>query len=148
MELTFSPAEVQDIDTVYTLSKTLIDQYEDIASIDYPKVLNWVRRKIENHIEAYVCVFCDGQKAGFYRFTPAEHMMELDDLYILPEFRGRGIGTAVVQKCCAETKLPVMLYVFTRNTGAAALYRRLGFRVTQTIGSSRCMMIRDIQEAL
>ena len=74
-------------------------------------------------------------------------MLEIDDLYIFPEFQNQGIGTAVIRKCC-ESRLPVMLYVFTRNTGAFALYRRLGFRVTETIGNSRCIMVRNPEEIL
>lgn len=142
MNLTFAPAQPADIDTIYRFSKELIDAYEDLASIDYEKVLAWVRRKIENNISEYTCIFRDGRKAGFYRFCPADGMMEIDDLYIFPEFHSQGIGTAVIEKCCAETGTPVMLYVFTRNTKAVSLYRRLGFRITQTIGQSRCIMVR------
>lgn len=148
MELTFAPAAAPDMDTIYALSKELIDHYEDISSIDYEKVLAWIRRKIEKKISEYTCVFCDGEKAGFYRVTVADGMTELDDLYILPEFQNRGIGTFIVNKCCAESKFPVMLYVFTRNTGAFALYCRLGFRVTEQVGTSRCIMVREPEERL
>lgn len=143
MNLTYAPATQTDAPVIFTMSKALIDDYEIPETIDYDKVLGWVRRKIDTHITEYRCVYLDGQKAGYYRCCPGEGMMELDDLYILPEFRSRGIGTAIIQKCCAETDLPVMLYVFTRNTGAFALYRRLGFRVTREIGESRRVMVRQ-----
>ena len=143
MELTFAPASAQDADSIFALSKQLIDDYEILETIPYDKVMAWVRRKIDTHISEYSCVFLEGQKAGYFRFHPNEGGMELDDLYILPAFRNRGIGTAIIRKCCTETHLPVMLYVFTRNTGALALYRRLGFRVTREIGESRCIMVRQ-----
>ena len=148
MELTFAPAGAADIEPIYHFSKALIDEYEDPESIDYDKVLAWVRRKIENHIGSYTCIFRSGRKAGYFHLSSADGMMEIDDLYIFPEFRNQGIGTSVIEKCCAETGLPVMLYVFTRNTGAYALYRRLGFRVTKTIGESRCIMVRNPEELL
>ena len=148
MTLTFAPAEDPDAAVIFSLSKALIDAYEDTAAIDYEKVLNWVRRKIGSCIGQYTCVFADGHKAGFFRISTADGMAELDDLYILPEFRNRGIGTAVIQKCCAETGLPLMLYVFTKNTGAMALYRRLGFRVQEYVGNTRCIMVRVPGETL
>lgn len=148
MDFTFAPAAVRDIGTIFDLSKVLIDEYENLQNINYDKVLTWVRRKIEVNIASYTCIFYRGQKAGFYRFCPNDTMMEIDDLYILPEFRNQGIGTFVIRKCCSETNLPVMLYVFTRNTGALSLYRRLGFQVTQAIGDSRCIMVRNPEEAL
>ena len=146
MDLTYAPASAEDIETIFHFCKDLIDTYEDIQSIDYGKVLAWVRRKIETNIAQYTCVFRDGEKAGFYRVCPAGAMTEIDDLYILPPFRNQGIGTAVLKKVSAETVLPLTLYVFTRNTGALALYQRLGFRVTETVGASRCIMVREPEE--
>ena len=143
MELTYAQASAQDADAIFDLSKQLIDDYEDLSTIDYDKVMNWVRRKIDTHISQYRTVFLDGEKAGYFRFSPGEGLMELDDLYILPAFRGQGIGTAIVRKCCGESSLPVMLYVFTRNTGALKLYHRLGFRITEALGKSRCIMVRQ-----
>lgn len=148
MELTFSPATDQDAGVVYEFCKTLIEQYEDLSSIDLDAVLHWCQRKIQKQIGSFTCVRLNGVQAGFYHFSPRDGMMELDDLYILPEFRRRGIGTQIIQKCCAETGLPVMLYVFMKNTGAVALYQRLGFQITQTVGNSRYIMVRQPQEEL
>ncbi len=143
MQLTYSPATEADIETLFALNKTLIDRYEDVASIDYEKVLGWVRRKICANICQYVRVTADGQCAGYYRFCPAEGKMELDDLYVLPPFQNRGIGTAILQKCIAQTDKPVFLYVFAKNLRAIALYERLGFRIIQTVHSTRYIMERS-----
>lgn len=142
MELKFERASGADVEAIFALSKALIDQYEDVESIDYDKVLQWVRRKIDTQIGEYQRVLMDGDLAGYVHFHLDGERMELDDLYILPEYRGRGIGTAVVEKCCAETEKPVYLYVFRRNEGAVRLYRRLGFEIVQEVGSSRYIMQR------
>lgn len=140
--LTYEQATKADVERIFALSKTLIDRYEDLDSIDYAKVLQWVRRKIEAQIGEYQRVLMDGSLAGYVHFHPDGERMELDDLYILPEYRGQGIGTAVVEKCCAETEKPVYLYVFRRNEGAVRLYQRLGFEIVQEVGSSRYIMQR------
>ena len=36
-----------------------------------------------------------------------------------------------------------MLYVFTKNTGALALYRRLGFREVGTAGTTRLILRKE-----
>ena len=140
--LTYEQATQADAERIFSMSKALIDQYEDIASIDYDKVLQWVRRKIEAQIGEYQRVLMDGSLAGYVHFHPDGERMELDDLYVLPEYRGQGIGTAVVEKCCAETVKPVYLYVFRRNEGAVRLYQRLGFKIVQEVGGSRYIMQR------
>ena len=143
MELTFSPAAGEDAAEIFNFARELIETHEDPRETDLDRALKWTRRKIETHIEEYRCVYCGGQKAGFFRFVPCEGGMELDDLYILPEYRGRGIGTAVVERCCAETALPVMLYIFTQNTGALNLYQRLGFTITEQVSKTRCILRRE-----
>lgn len=142
MELNYERASGADVEAIFALSKALIDQYEDVESIDYDKVLQWVRRKIEVQIGEYQRVLMDGSLAGYVHFHPDGERMELDDLYILPEYRGQGIGTAVVEKCCRETVKPVYLYVFRRNEGTVRLYKRLGFEIVQEVGSSRYIMQR------
>ena len=143
MELSFGVAVRQDTDRIFQLNKELIDRYENVQDIPYEEVLGWVRRKIEKNIHSYTRIYADGIHAGFFRFVPNGDRMELDDLYLFPEFQSRGIGSTVIQKCCDETDLPVMLYVFVSNTGACNLYRRLGFEIQETVYNSRYIMVRE-----
>lgn len=143
MELSFKAATHQDAEQIFRLNKELIDRYEDLQSIPYEEVLNWVRRKIEKNIHSYTRIYADEAHVGFYRFVPNGDKMELDDLYVFSEYQGRGIGRRVIEKCCTETNLPVMLYVFIRNTGAWKLYQRLGFEIRETVHDSRYIMVRE-----
>ena len=143
MRLSYSPAQPEDIDKIYLLCKSLIQQYEQLDAIDLPKVLRWVRQKLETSIGEYVVIHADGQKAGYYHFYRNEDgLLELDDLYLFPPFQNQGIGTAVIQKCCASSTEPILLYVFARNTRAVALYERLGFQITATVHQTRYIMKR------
>ena len=143
MELTFRPAAPEDAPQIFQFARELIETYEDPRAIDLSRAVQWTKRKIESHIAQYTCVFCGDEKAGYFRFCSGNSCMELDDLYIFPEFRRRGIGTAVVKRCCAGTAQPVMLYVFTQNTGALRLYQRLGFSITEQVSESRCILRRE-----
>ena len=143
MKLSYKPALPEDVDTIFRLNMELIDRYEDVQNIPYDDVLNWVRRKIGKAIHTYTRIYADDVHAGYYRFVSGDGEMELDDLYIFPEFQGREIGTRVIEKCCGETEKPVMLYVFIRNTGAWKLYQRLGFEIRENIQDSRYIMVRE-----
>lgn len=143
MELFYVTATHQDAERIFQLNRNLIDRYEDVQNIPYEEVLNWVRRKIDNNIHSYTRIYADGIHVGFYRFVSNGENMELDDLYIFPEYQGRGIGSRVVEKCCRETNLPVMLYVFACNTGAWKLYQRLGFKIREMVHDSRYIMVRE-----
>lgn len=144
MEITYYNAAVEDIEPIYALCKQLIDDYEDLGAIDYPKVLKWVHRKIKNAIEQYCVIAVDGQKAGYYHFYQNEDgQYEIDDLYVFPGFQNRGVGSAVVRKCCDACQADVMLYVFVKNARAVSLYQRLGFEIAETVHGSRYIMKRE-----
>lgn len=143
MKLDYISADVCDIEPIFWQLRELIDTYEALESIDYKKVLIWCRRQIEAHIREYTCVLCDGERAGYYRLRPNGERMELDNFFVLPCFRGRGIGTAVLDRCFAATELPVYLYAFVNNRRAMTLYSRMGFHVVKAAGPTRCILQRD-----
>ena len=143
MDITYRKAERLDVETIYKLSEELIYKYEDIDSIDIERVLPWVRKKIENNIDEYFCILADGEKAGYYRVCDANGETEIDDLYVFSEYQRRGIGTKVIEKCCAESEFPVFLYVFVKNSDAVKLYKRLGFEIAETVRGTRYIMRRN-----
>jgi ribosomal protein S18 acetylase RimI-like enzyme len=60
----------------------------------------------------------------------------LADIALLPEFRGAGIGTALINELLAEAReagKPVTLHVEKTNP-AGRLYQRLGFSVVEDTG--------------
>lgn len=140
MNITYAAAAEQDAALIYDQTMQLIHRYENLEEINYDKVLHWCRQKVEGNIHSYTRILADGCLAGFYRFSPADGKMEIDDLYIFPAYQNQGIGTRVIRKCLEETDLPVFLYVFIRNTGAFRLYQRMGFQIIKTIGTSRYIM--------
>lgn len=140
MEITYTPALPEDRDPVFLLCKQLIDNYEDVSSIDYEKVIGWVKRKLEKNIASYTRVMAGGKLAGWYCLD--RETGELDDLYILPEHREMGLGAAVIKKCIAECEKPLWLYVFKKNVRAISLYRRMGFVIREEVGKTRYIMGR------
>lgn len=141
MNITFEKAAKDDIEPIYELCRQLIGKYERLETIDYPQVMNWVRRKIESSVDEYTAVYVNGVKAAYYHFYKNENaQFEIDDLYVFPEFRNKGIGSEIVKRCCMSVNEPVILYVFIGNERAVSLYKRLGFTIIETIGDSRYIM--------
>ncbi len=71
-----------------------------------------------------VCVaVLDDRVVGYTRATPTW----LDDLYVLPDAQGRGVGTALLDRVLAEHPDGVGLWVFESNRPARDFYARHGF---------------------
>lgn len=140
MILEYRKGASADIPVVFAQAKTLVDAYEDISAIDYGRVTAWMERKITKLITSYTRVSQEGETCAYYRLTDEG---ELDDFYVLPQFRNRGIGSEILEKCIRESKAPLWLYVFTENKRAVALYERFGFRETEKVGTTRAIMRRE-----
>ena len=140
MKLVYKRAQIEDIQRIYELSKDLIDQYEDIQNIEYEKVLQWVYKKIEKNISEYSCIYVENTKAGYVHFSEEDGMYEIDDLYIFDEYQNQGIGTQVIHQCIDQAENVIYLYVFIKNERAVSLYKRIGFKITETIKDTRYIM--------
>ncbi|MEU9926282.1 GNAT family N-acetyltransferase [Streptomyces anulatus] len=68
--------------------------------------------------------------------SPADGQSEIKRLWTDPEFRGRGIASALLDAALAHAAengvATVRLSVWEWRTGAIALYERLGFTVTRS----------------
>ncbi len=75
-----------------------------------------------------------GVAVWFYSFSTfrGRHGIYLEDLFVRPEYRGRGIGTALLgrlaQRCVVERLGRLEWSVLDWNRGAIGFYRRLGAR--------------------
>ena len=72
----------------------------------------------------------DGARAGRLLLDDEEDAVRIVDISLLPAYRGRGIGSALIgalQRDAAAMGREVRLSV-VRGARAEALYRRLGFR--------------------
>ena len=139
-DLEFHPARKEDIEVIFVLSKVLIEQYEDISAIDYSRVLQWVRKKIETNIGLYTRVVCDKTTVAYYCLREGADRLELDDLYVLPAYRRKGVGSKILEKCLSETNKEIYLYVFTQNVGAISLYKQFGFAISEQVSETRLIM--------
>ena len=106
MQLSYEPAKGEDAPAIFAFAWELIERYETDPDLDLSMALDWTRRKIEKRIGEYTRVLADGTVAAYYRLAPDGERLELDDLYVLPAFRDRGVGTSILRRCLALGKDP------------------------------------------
>lgn len=74
-----------------------------------------------------VGLYDDGRQVGFARaFSDGVSLVYLADVYVLPEYRGRGLGVELVREMVERGPLADVRWVLhTRD--AHGLYRKVGF---------------------
>jgi len=79
----------------------------------------------------------EGKDAGRICVSHTAHEILILDIALLPEYRRRGIGSAVIADIlekAGEKRVPVMLMV-DRFNRARSLYERMGFRILEDTGT-------------
>ncbi|MGD8568826.1 MAG: GNAT family N-acetyltransferase [Gammaproteobacteria bacterium] len=102
---------------------------------EFPLTLQQLKALYEKRFE-FTVILENGDIAGFanlYGHKPEEYAF-IGTLFIVPEYRRRGLGRVLMQymiKAAFEKyRLPeVRLSVFMLNQSALSLYQRLGFKV-------------------
>lgn len=83
----------------------------------------------ENKIVGYAILF------DFWYNEYGGMVLQIDELYVIPEFRGKGIASEYVAKLARETKdhVALSLEVLPENEKAWELYKRMGFEQKETL---------------
>ena len=75
-----------------------------------------------------------GTDVGFLSTSNTSDTFNVNQIYILPEYQGRGVGAACMRRIIDDANLeqkPVTLQVLKINTRATAFYQRLGFTIVE-----------------
>ena len=94
----------------------------------------WQRADFDRRFDSYdiSVVEVDSRPIGGIFLEMDASSVFIQELQLLPEYQGRGFGTAVVQGVidqAAARGVPVALSVVPANPRARRFYERLGFRV-------------------
>jgi ribosomal protein S18 acetylase RimI-like enzyme len=96
----------------------------------------------QHYPDARYDLICEGDRAiGRYYVQPMKNEIRIMDIALLPEHRGRGIGTKLVRDVLDEAERSrrlVSLHVEDSNP-AVRLYQRLGFAFVDDVGIYRLM---------
>ncbi len=124
-------AYMGDSEFIFTVKKAAFREYvEQVWGWDdrYQRELHDRRFAAQDY---RIIQFC-GTDVGFLATSPTRDTLKVNQLYILPEYQGRGIGSTCMARILDDASLrqkPVVLQVLKVNTRGTAFYQRLGFTI-------------------
>ncbi|MED5309454.1 MAG: GNAT family N-acetyltransferase [Pseudomonadota bacterium] len=133
--VTIAEAGLEDLNDV----AFMFDQYRQFYDQDEDLELakQFLGGHMENNTSIIFLASFDGRNCGFAQLYPtfcsveASPILVLYDLFVLPEFRNRNIGTSLLNHCLSVAKLRgasrIDLETSYDNTGAQKLYESLGY---------------------
>ncbi len=141
------PAVASDDSFLRQLYRSTRDDLVGIAGIAKAQIDDLIDFQFRAQRDSYTAEFpnathdivlLDGVPAGRLYVDHSRSVHRLVDIALLPEYQGRGIGTALIrgaQKTACEDSARVRLHV-RPGSAAEALYRRLGFAPIPADGES------------
>ena len=129
MNVDFRRATVGDVDSVgdvYLRSRKELVSCAPLAHSD-EDVRDWIRRRLIPAGHTTVAV-ADGLIIGLLAVSRGIECSWIDQLYLLPTWVGRGIGSRFVELAQSELPSPIRLYTFQCNERARRFYERRGFK--------------------
>ena len=118
-------ADADAVATVYLRSRKELVACAPLAHPD-ADVREWIRRRLIPAGGTTVAVV-DGLVVGMLAVSRGAACGWIDQLYLLPEWVGRGIGTRLLDIARAALAPPIRLYTFQCNHAAKGFYERRGF---------------------
>jgi len=132
-EVSLRPATPEDVEFAYHVSRETMRGHA-LATFGA-----WneeeARQRCSRNISAGFTQIIElgGVQIGIYVVERAPDHVQLLQIFILPDYQRRGIGSRLIERLLAEARaasLPLRLRVLRVNP-AFALYRRMGFQVVQ-----------------
>ena len=92
--------------------------------------------QIQNEGYRYYFIPCDGNKVGYFSIRPDPDALFLSKIYILRDYRGRGLARSsfkFIEDQCQLMDLPrIRLTVNRENAHTIEIYRKIGFSIVRT----------------
>ena len=130
-ELNIHKACAVDSEFVFAIKKKAFREYvEQVSGWDDSYQRNLHNTRYAKH-DFHIIRF-RGIDVGFFATSNTFEAVKIHQLFILPEYQGRGIGSACMTRIVKDANLaqkPVMLQVLKINTRAIAFYQSFGFAI-------------------
>ncbi|WP_051950977.1 GNAT family N-acetyltransferase [Actinacidiphila yeochonensis] len=127
------PADAEEITTVFLASRAAAMPYLPRLHSD-EQTLAWIEAVVLPGSTVWVAE--TAQPAEIVGFAALDGQV-LDHLYLRPDVRRRGIGTALLATVKDASAGSLSLHVFQRNDAARAFYERHGFSAGEFDDGSR-----------
>ncbi|MEK7892418.1 GNAT family N-acetyltransferase [Burkholderia contaminans] len=117
--------DAAEVAEVYLRSRNTLASYMPLAHSE-AAVREWIANMLVPSGNVTVAVN-DNRIVGMAAHVVTDGVAWLDQLYVHPEFKRQGIGSALLESVKSQTVGKLQLYTFQMNRDAAAFYERQGF---------------------
>ena len=144
-DILLRPADKYYLDNIIEWKmQTILEGYpnEQPPPEEYNKISNYVKNKTPKMLDdTRIIMYNNDQPIGMIIAYQKEQDWFIDDIFLIPEFRHKGIGRMILENEIASHD-QLALWVYKSNIHAISLYESLGFKVEESIKERQMMRLR------
>lgn len=126
-------ADAEEVATVYLSSRRAFLPFAPLAHSD-SEVRDWIATKLIPS-GSVVVAEVDSRIIAMMATSHDEGVSWIDQLYLLPEAVGQGLGTRMLRMAIDRLAPPIRLFTFQESSESRRFYERHGFRaISQSEG--------------
>ena len=136
MKIELIRASLKDAKEIWEMQvksfKNLLDKYQDFETNPASETISNVEMRLKQNFTFFYFIFIDNKKVGAIRVVDyKEKNKRISPLFILPEYRNKGIAQSVI-KICEEIhgNTNWELSTILEEKGNCYLYEKLGYHPT------------------
>lgn len=124
-------ATIDDLDRIKKYKFDSIHLFEEqITEEETNKINYYIETNLPRQIENYKNIIFKGEIIGNYLVTDIGDGYLIDEIYIEEQYRGKGIGSSIINSIIECSDCNIYLWVYKTNK-AFSLYKRLGFKIKE-----------------
>ena len=108
--------------------KTIVNNSMDKDTII--KIKKYIINNLKEHLKDYKVIVHDNIIIEIVCYYLLEDYCLLDEIYLIKEYRNKGICTSIIKEILEKSNKDVCLYVYKDTTKAITLYKKLGFCIS------------------
>lgn len=144
MQLHYESANKDDFDFLKRIQINYVLRNEDPTVVDLNQILQRIEMNLKSNIETYNKVFLDNVVVGYYRMVENyDFSYDLSFLYVLKEYRNKGIGKEILMCLKQEVDDPIQVNIFMKDSELYDFLENQDFYIKRIISKTRILLQYD-----
>lgn len=135
-EINFMQADINDVDLILDMKLDIILNNKNVINMsknELEKSVIEAEEQIRLNLTDYKIILYNNEKIGYICMIDLENMLLIDSIYIICNYRNKGICTVTLQKMVKANFKPVCIWIEKENVKLINICKNINFLIEEEL---------------